>query len=106
MCRYCGHHNRRSARFCEQCGERISFVAVARTYMEPAARRFGWLLFLSIPIALVILLAVAWIAGGLGFGAVVLPIVNKIILGIGIAGALVIVSCALILTYKDKPRVK
>jgi hypothetical protein len=105
-CEFCGYRNKRSAWFCVNCGARISMATTARAYVEPAVQRFGLLLLLLIPIAIVSIAAFSWIAEGLGLGDQVAPLINKVVLGIGAFGLLVLVPGILILTYKRKSKIK
>jgi hypothetical protein len=77
-----------------------------QAYVTPVAQRFGWVLLLILPIALVCVVIFSFIAGGLGFGDAVRSWVDGIILGIGALGVLVVVPGILILTYHKKPKIK
>ena len=105
-CRFCGHRNKRTARVCEVCGARITFADTTRAYVEPVARRFGWVVLLALPVGLVCVVALSVIAGGLGYGDAVRPFVNKILLGFGALALLVVMTGVLVLAYHRKPKIK
>ncbi|MDF2461192.1 MAG: hypothetical protein K0S68_595 [Candidatus Saccharibacteria bacterium] len=105
-CEFCGHQNLRSARLCAKCGARISLSAVARAYIDPIAQRFGLVVLLAIPTALVCLVTFSFIAGGLGLGDTVRPVVNALTLGVGVLALVVLVVTIVILTYHKKPKKK
>jgi hypothetical protein len=105
-CRFCGHQNVRSARVCAKCGEKISLASVAQAYLKPYAQRFGWVVLLAIPAALVCIIAFSFIAGGLGLGDAVRPVVNVLIFGLGALALAVLAVCTLIVMYRRKPTLK
>jgi len=77
---------------------------VAQAYVAPLAQRFGLLLLLAVPIIFICLAAVSYIAGGLGLGSTVRPIVNTVILlfGIGALVAIIVGLGTLFLIFRNK----
>jgi hypothetical protein len=104
QCRYCGHRNRRMASYCEECGEKITLAAVARAYIDPVAQQFSWMMLLLLPTMLVGIVAFSFIAGGLGFGEAVRPVVDKLVFGLGALAAVIIGVGVFFVAYKVKPR--
>jgi hypothetical protein len=81
-------------------------AAVAQAYFNPIVQRFGWVLLLAIPAVLVCLVAFSFIAGGLGLGDAVRPVVNAMALGLGALALVVLVVSIWILNYHKKPKIK
>ena len=106
-CRFCGHLNQRSSRFCAKCGARIGLgTVVVQVYVKPVAQRFGWMLLLAVPVVLILAIALSFFAGHLGYGNAVRTIVDKVLLGIGAVAFVVVALGVLILTYHKKPKIK
>jgi hypothetical protein len=61
------------------------------------------LLLLAVPIALTGLIVFSFIAGGLGYGDAVRPIVNDLMLGIGALALVALVLGIAVLTYHKRP---